>query len=513
MKIGERLFCAAVAVYIAVFCWLQTPGMFDPHVMEWDARGFTLVAWRYHGSGLFPHDDVVDFASAWTTPLWRLSFWLGTLFTDPVTLSKLLPFALFAVVLWNGFQLGKKLHGPVVGAAMALALCHCLFIWNRLQGANPRAFAFPLTVMFVRYAATGGSTTWGARITLLLAALGHPPTFLVCAPVWLLLQRRPADLILAGIGAAVAGWGSLFPDPRFGRPLTLEQAAQLKQLGPGSALAYFYPRPAPWASLLDTLQIAWRGDAWPIPEWAAFVVAALALAMAGKRLRDLPRVYFLLPLSALVFYFVAWLLAYRLYLPSRMIQQAWPVVMATALPLIFVRIIRPLYAALAVAVFTFALSGVNLPRAENLTDFASHDVDTIRFLATLPRDILVATHPERASYVQSFAHRRALFSASLNMPHDDVWAFELERRIGDFYRAYYAADFAAVLAFARKYRVDYLILDEREFGPDAAERARYYEPWGSLAASLVAGDHALAHPPPGRIVHRDGNRLVVSVSQ
>lgn len=510
MKLGERLFCAAVAVYVVAFAWRQTPGLFDPHVMEWDARGFTLVAWRFHGSGLFSGDDVVDFAASWTTPLWRAVWWLGTLFTDPTTFSKLLPFALLGVVVWHGFQLGRKLRGPAMGAAMALALCHCLFVWNRLQGGNPRSFAFPLTVMFLRYAATGGVT--GARVTLLLAALGHPPTFLVCAPAWLVLRRTRLDAAVAALEALIAGWPSLFPDPRFGRPLTLAQAAQVKQLGPGSALAYFYPRPAPWASLWDTLHIAWRPDSWPVPAWIAFAIAALALLVAARRLREIPTIFLILPITALIAFAAAWGLAYRLYLPSRMIQQAWPVVMLTGLPLILALIFkRPLVAAVAVAVFTFGLAGPGLPLAENLTDFRQHDVPAIRFLTTLPKDILVATHPERASYVQLFAHRRALFSASLNMPHDDVWAFELERRIGDFFRAYYAASFDDVLAFAAKYHVDYLIADERDFGPDAAERARYFEPWGSLAASLLSGDHAVAHPPPQRVVFRDGTRLVIDV--
>jgi hypothetical protein len=186
--------------------------------------------------------------------------------------------------------------------------------------------------------------------------------------------------------------------------------------------------------------------------------------------------------------------------------------MLTGLPLLLALLARRgLAAAVAVAVFTFGLAGPGLPLAENLTDFREHDVPAIRFLTTLPEDILVATHPERASYVQLFAHRRALFSASLNMPHDDVWAFELERRIGDFYRAYYAPSFDDVLAFAARYRVDYVIADERDFGPDAAARARYWEPWGTLAASLLGGEHALSHPPPQRVVFRDGSRVVVDV--
>src|SRR5258705_12482826 len=103
-----------------------------------------------------------------------------------------------------------------------------------------------------------------------------------------------------------------------------------------------------------------------------------------------------------------------------MIQQAWPLVMLTGLPLIFALILRkPLAAAVAVAVFTFGPAGPGLPRAENLTDFHEHDVGAIPFLTTLPSDILVATHPERSSYRQLFAHRRPPFSAPLDLSAAD----------------------------------------------------------------------------------------------
>ncbi|HXU72174.1 MAG TPA: hypothetical protein VN947_22750, partial [Polyangia bacterium] len=53
----------AAAAWTLWFFRLQTYGLFDAHYLEWDARGCTLAAWRYHGTGLFPHDLLIDFAA------------------------------------------------------------------------------------------------------------------------------------------------------------------------------------------------------------------------------------------------------------------------------------------------------------------------------------------------------------------------------------------------------------------------------------------------------------------
>ncbi len=521
---------AAACAYVLAFAWQQTPGLFDRHVLEWDARAMVLPAWRYHASGLFANDLVVDLAAIYDPPGWKAVYWLGTLFTDPFTISKLLPFGLLLVLVWHGYQLGRHFGGRVLGAATVIALVHCTFLWNRMAGGHARSFGYPLMVMFLRYAATGCERR--ALGTLLLQALFYPSAFVVAAPAWMSVIARkgwPAwrrFALVGGLAVAIVAVAQL-GDPRLGNPPTRAQAATLKQMKPGGPQPY-YPLPAALGSIADVLEVPWRSDGgwWrgidSPPVHATLVLSLLAgvIFLARRRLARVPLVFATLALSSLGMFGLAYALAYRLYLPDRMLLYSWPPLVLLGLPLAVYLALEPRLgeraapvAASVVVAFLVIACGDGLPRSENLTDFTAHDSAAIRYVATLPRDILVATQPERASFVQTFALRRTLFSASLNVPFYYGYAVEMEQRIDAFYRAYYAPDLATVARFVERYHVDYLILDERDFGPDARRRARYYEPWQTLAGQLLdrgpADSLALAHPPTASIAFRDGTRLVI----
>ena len=139
LRLFEFTLAAAALAYALVFAWNQTGGFLDPHVMEWDARTMVLSIWRYHGSGLFPKSLAVDFAGAMCPLGWKLLYWLGTLFTTPVTISKLVPFLCLGIVVWQGFQFGRRFGGIILGAAVVVLLVHCNQLWDRMVGGNPRA--------------------------------------------------------------------------------------------------------------------------------------------------------------------------------------------------------------------------------------------------------------------------------------------------------------------------------------------------------------------------------------
>ena len=61
-------------------------------------------------------------------------------------------------------------------------------------------------------------------------------------------------------------------------------------------------------------------------------------------------------------------------------------------------------------------------------------------------------------------------------------------------------------------QVDYLVVDARDFGPQAFKRAEY-GPWTQLARSLLRPVDTLvfAHPPDAAVVFRDGPVAVVDL--
>src|SRR5438552_490807 len=78
-------------LWLAAFFYDQLDGISNLWVLEWDARVVTTPAWRYHGSGLFPHDFLVDFVEVYTPPLVKLTYWIGTFFANPFWICKIVP--------------------------------------------------------------------------------------------------------------------------------------------------------------------------------------------------------------------------------------------------------------------------------------------------------------------------------------------------------------------------------------------------------------------------------------
>jgi hypothetical protein len=109
-----------------------------------------------------------------------------------------------------------------------------------------------------------------------------------------------------------------------------------------------------------------------------------------------------------------------------------------------------------------------------------------------------------------------LFSGITNAPNFVQYGRTTEERIAAFYDAYYASTLEEVRAFCQRYGVDYLVVDQRDFGAEAHKRARYVSPWTEYAQARILrsrGVFALKLPPASAIVHRDGFVLVLDVSK
>ena len=513
------------------FAWRQTPGLFDRSIIEWDARALALAAYRFHGGTLFARDLGIDAAAKYGTPLWSAIYWLGTLLTDPVMVSKLLPFALLAVVVWQGYALGRSMGGPLTGALCVLTLVHCTFVWNRLVGGHARGFGFPLTIALLRYAIEGREHR--ALLVLVLQGLAYPSSLLCAGPAYVISRRDRASVLRAiaatTIGVACAGV-ALWHDPKLGGAPTYAQAAGLRQMQALGAQPY-YPLPPFLVMLRGLLPQPFRADGgwWQGFSFAPWVLLAVfgvcMLVHARDRMwqRGGAAILLALPITGIAAGVVAHVLAYRLYLPDRMVQQAWYPAALLGLPLAVLAVAkvrmearRLVLVAIAYAVLLFAVGGDGLVAVDNLTPVHRYDSPAIRFVGTLPERVLVATHPERSTYVQLFAKRSVLFSAALNVPFLYEYALELDRRMEAFYRAYYAVTPPDVVALRTRYGVDYLIVDKRDFGPDALKRSRYFEPWGSLNAQLLsrvdASTLALAHPPASAVVFETAEQSVIDLA-
>ena len=524
----ESALLASVLVWIAAWLRPKFLHVWSAGWIEWDARAMGLAAWRFHGTGLFPRDLGADLASAMCPPGWKLLYWIGTLFTDPYQVSRLLPFGLVAFVAWQVFACARARGGPVVAAATLFLVLRCPFLWDRICGANPRAFGLPLVIAFLRYALERRGRATAA--VLLAQAAFYPSVLMVCAPAFALLCVRDAwrdrsirPLVLLAIcGVACAALVAptvLFVDPRIGPAITIEQLAHLEQRSIWSLYplpphrwiftrAYYLPLQDDAPGPLTTVPVGHAID------FAIGVLAAIVFSVAALR-RKLPFALYATAACSIAAYFAACAVAYRLYVPDRLLHYvSVPIILLFFVPLTaelltLLKVLRaPLLASVLVVAATVVASGDGLAVIHELRDFRPRNDKSFDFIAKLPRDVLIAAHPARSSDIEVFGQRSVLFSGISNAPNFATYGLTVERRISEFYTAYYAADLSTVRRFVANQHLDYLVVDQRDFGPKAYERAAYVEPWTLQAQGLLdktpAASMVLANPPANAIVFQDG---------
>lgn len=534
----EPALLVAAAAWTLWFFRLQLYGITDAHYLEWDARSGTLGPWRYHGTGLFPNDLLIDFADVYYPPGVKAVYWVGTLFMNPFYVSKYVPFLLGAFLVWQTYALGRTLGGRVVGAAAVVLLLHCHFVWGRMVGVNARAFGFPLMISFMRYAIERRERP--ALTVLFAEAMFYPSTFLICAPAWGATLLWPWKLdrrwlrYFAVVAAAlvVVGLTTLRTDPRIGHPIRMSELMTLRQ----RAIVGTWPLPPALDTMRQTVRTALHDD-YGVVRWleksparvngliVAIVAGALALLLLVRRWRLIARVPIVFPalfVGSVAAFLVAQAVPYRLYIPDRLLLYAWPPLLLFGLLLLaylaFSTLMTPRWAGVAAAVVCCALElgfyGDGFYRDINVHNWTRRDDATVAFARSLPKEVLIAAPFDLSSNIQAFARRKVLFSSILNTPIHYPIAVELERRIEEFYRAYYARDMAPVRAMMDADHVDYLMVDARDFGPEAVKRADYLM-WAPLARSLLAAgppDKLLfAHPPDAAVVYRNGPVSVVDL--
>ena len=539
----EVVILAAAAAWTLWFFRLQLYGITDTHYLEWDARSGTLGPWRYHGTGLFPNDLMVDFADVYYPPGVKAVYWIGTLFVNPFWVSKLFPFVLGAILVWQAYALGRVLGGRVIGAAAVVLLLHCHFVWGRMVGINARAFGFPLMVSFMRYAVERRERP--ALAVLFAETLFYPSTFLICAPAygatllwpWKLDGRWLRYFAVVAAGLVCVGLTTLRTDPRIGHPIRMSELMTLRQ----KAIVGTYPLPTAGEVMAQTAKTAlhddygvipwlekaaWRQNGVPVAIFAGALALLLLVRMAMTRrwrlLAEVPILFPAMLVGSLIAFAVAQAVPYRLYIPDRLLLYAWPPLLLFGLLLLaylaFSTVMARSTAAIAAAVLCIALElgfyGSGFWRDINIHNWTRRDDATVKFTATLPKDVLIAAPFDMSSNIETWARRKTLFSSILNTPIHYPIGLELERRIEEFYRAYYARDLAPVKQMMDVDHVDYLVVDARDFGPDANKRAEYLM-WTPLARQLLGAGPVdklfFAHPPAGAVVAKNGPVSVIDL--
>lgn len=518
-RTAGRLDCFLVAgCSLVVFLVAHRHAFLSPFVINDDVRQQIFWMARWCDPGLYPPDLLNRYAAAYVPAgVKALYFLAAKAGCAPLLWSKLLTGGLFVMLALTMWGIGKWLLDRPLGWFCAAMVWLMPFFLKNISGGLSRSFAAPLLALFVL-----GWLRHNGRLmalTLLLQALCIPYMAILCAgcacldAVFSRLTGRngpafpaaPWHGLVLGL-AAVLVWhmNQAMNSAGFG-PLAMGQALVGRPEFTAAGRLDLFPLPNPFFDLIYWpfegiglfLDIGlWTGIV-SLVVLLPFLIVGLRRAPWSRLAAKIRPLAFLLA-GSLLLYLVARLVALALFVPDRYISYTINLLYALGLAVCLRFALAGLAGSRSAAAGLVTLAvilGAWRDTDASLYDYRA-DASLYAAVAALPKDALLAGHPEILDTVLTFGQRNVLASFELAHPWSTGYWQLLAPRLEAELTAYYAKEPQTVIAVARTYGITHFVVRESDFTAKALAGHPLFAPYDERIRELAAqpGNFALLDP-------------------
>jgi hypothetical protein len=507
---AERAWLVAALALALLFAWRAMAPDFSPNTVQDDARHYVFWMERFHDPELFPNDLIADYLQWVAPPGYTAFYWVLSWVAEPMIIAKVLPIVLGLTAALFTFLVVRRLHPEPVCAFLAAVLLSW-YVWqvDDVASASPRSF-LPILVAQVWSLVTGR-----ARLAVAFVALGaafHPVagalgvallgTRLIKIQGWRPGVSRDwsawgSFLVGAALVVVLLLPGQLQKSP-FGPVVSVDQARAMPDFGMAGREFFFVDDAyAYWvAGGHSGFDLRARDRVFSQPILFLYLQLALLLPLllvfrpriaSVRQLSGQSRILLDLTLASMALFFLAHLLLFHLYHPSRYVKQSLPLVLAISaglgLGILFVTVSRRFRS----PANRLVLSGFALASALYVVRYpANYEVVIIKdehpaissYLRTQPKDTLVAGVPTETDFVPTFANRSVLVNKEYFVPFHLGFHGELRQRMMDLIDAYYAESSDEIVRFALHYGVDVMLVNRLAF-QETTYSGAWTGPWQS----------------------------------
>ncbi|HEY1097287.1 MAG TPA: hypothetical protein VGF99_00100, partial [Myxococcota bacterium] len=510
---AERLLGLALVVYLVVVTIMRLWGGHTEWASEGDWRQWVFTYWKSYDPSLLPGDNLLtDYLEAMQPPLYRLLMSSIGHFLVPTKTAFVVGIiawlALMAGMLWGI----RRRFGWLLALLATALLVRDVELFNWSTGGYPRSFGPALTCWFIM-------ALWHEqhRLMLVLLVVGaalYPsvvvPAGLACGTVVVgsavvgvvdlrVWWRRVVELGVTGVlVCAFALSQNLVAEPWWGK---VQSAADAGIALSPTGRWHWTPLEPFWSSLPPWLAEPFSSSGWvtlrgmlpfvwpeqvldPILQGIVVVVVVAAFVVLVRRApRTIPWRLFIYFGAVLVAYAAARALAFKLYLPRRMIQHTLPI-----LTVVFVVVVVALAAEalwrrrqvaavfLLVVLPTVVLTGDGIIGSRVWRDKSDYAALVQWARTSTAKDAQFGGDLYTMDWVPLYVPRHVYANFTLAHPIRPGFYAEVERRILDTYDAMYATDLRAVLAFMDRADIDYLLVDTSIYARVEAGWGHLFEP-------------------------------------
>lgn len=452
-------------------------------------------------------------------------------FFDFIYVTKIVAVVTFLVSVLYAYKLGKSLKDNVY--ASLLSILFVLYSWTStsFQGGLSRAFIFPLMLAFLYYFTK--KSILGISLSMLLAAMLYPPVFLIfLASYGLFLidfkeKKLNIDLkknYLVFLAVLLSFVAIIVPmkliNFGFNEQIQLNDAINMPEFYADGRVHIFLGKIPFTSDALSTIKtianIYNPGLRKPLLKDGLFILILVFLAFLifyrSKMLR-LPKELYYFILSSFLLQFIAGLVLFRLYFPSRYIVFSLPLFLMLATANALYLMLKTKKSHIAFFFVMILLIILYVPLAQSYLMHCK-DEELYEFIATLPKTSVVAGFPADMNCIALYGKRRPFIMSELDIPHHADYYKQIKQRNSEFFTAYYSDNAGQIYQFCRKNNIAYVIANKNHFTKDFLNRHRVYiEPFNSFIKNITSSKKNFYLSNPKNIIFESGNEIVVDCKQ
>jgi len=501
---------------LAIGAISQWPSFFNPFIIIDDVRQHVYWMQQFQNSNLFQNDLMTEYAKNYQPWGFVIFYYIFSFIIDPMVLSKILPVLLFAVSSVYLFRLVQHIAGNFAALLASFIFMMTPIYLDRMVGGLPRAFGYPLILIFLFYLIKRDHLK--TAIILVLQCLFYPLIFMLAAGTCFLslikiqgrkihFEKNPIKIryfILSAIlSLSILGGKYLIShNPQIGSIVTRQEMigkSEFYSEGRFSILPTPPIYPEIRSNLIQGISFSEKifgsktakafMDSRFLEVLLCFGLLFLIIEVKRKKLQVPVEILFLF-ISAILMYVIADLLLFHFFLPIRYLKYAVPWLGIIFCSLIIGQVILKIKndrikKGIQICLFILMFSVVKIPVGLGLINMSQYQ-GLYGFLQDLPEDSMIAAHPDLADGIPTFSQKKVFINYELShCVFDNYWK-TMKKRTLDFFTAYYSEDPLFVEQFCQENGIDYLIVDQQHFTKQYLREARiHFEPFNTYVKKLT----------------------------